>query len=279
MKPGSVVISGASTGIGAATASLLAAKGFTTYAGVRNAADALRIAALGENVRPIMLDVTSQASINDAVGEVRAGSAGLFGIVSNAGIAIGGALEHTPIDELRRQFEVNVFGAIGLVQSFLPLLSDETGRIVLVGSISGRLATPYLGPYSASKFALRALAEALRVELAPSRIVVSLIEPGSVKTPIWRKGRETRDAMTARLAGSTRPHYRVALERMLALTETEERDGMPAEVVAQAIAHALTARKPRSHYLLGGSARMGSIVALLPAGLRDRAMRVATRVP
>jgi NAD(P)-dependent dehydrogenase (short-subunit alcohol dehydrogenase family) len=278
MMRGAVLVSGASTGIGAATASLLAREGFVTFAGFRSTADENRVAELGTNVRPIVLDVTLQPSIQDAVRIVRTSGIPLTGMVSNAGIAIGGPLEHLPVEELRRQFEVNVFGSFALVQALLPLLAGG-GRIVLVGSISGRLATPYIGAYSASKFALRALADALRVELAPAHIKVSLIEPGSVKTPIWRKGREAADEMAAQIGETTRPHYRLALDRMLRLTQAEERDGMPADVVASAILHALTAPKPRANYVLGTRARIGSLFALLPAALRDGMLRRSMQIP
>jgi NAD(P)-dependent dehydrogenase (short-subunit alcohol dehydrogenase family) len=279
MTRGAVLVSGASTGIGAATTALLARNGFATFAGVRKPEDQPRTAALGSGVRPLALDVTVQSSIDDARRAVRESGVALTGIVSNAGIAIGGPLEHLPLEELRRQFEVNVFGSLAIVQAFLPLLAEGSGRIVLVGSISGRLATPYIGAYSASKFALRAMADALRVELAPSRISVSLIEPGSVRTPIWRKGRETAGEMAGRLGNTTRPHYRVALERILAIAQSEERDGMPAAVVAAAILHALTARRPRANYVLGKRAQLRGIFAVFPAALRDRAMRRSMRIP
>jgi NAD(P)-dependent dehydrogenase (short-subunit alcohol dehydrogenase family) len=226
-----------------------------------------------------MLDVTQADSLAGAAQTVRDSGIELHGIVSKAGIALGGPLEHVPIDELRRQFEVNVFGAIALAQIFIPLLAQGDGRIVFVGSISGRLATPYIGPYSASKFALRALADAMRLELAPAGIAVSLIEPGSVKTPIWGKGRAEAGQIAARLGASARPHYRTALERILSITESAERDGMPVEVVSSAIEHALTARRPRAQYVLGTPARMGSVVAALPAALRDRAVRKSMHIP
>jgi NAD(P)-dependent dehydrogenase (short-subunit alcohol dehydrogenase family) len=274
-----IIVSGASTGIGQATVALLARRGYVAFAGVRNESDAARLRAAHENIRPLFLDVTDESSIARAAGDVEASGIPLLGVVSNAGIALGGPLERLPIAELRRQFEVNVFGSLALVQTALPLLGEGSGRIVLVGSISGRLATPYVGAYSASKFALRAMADALRIELSPSRIAVSLIEPGSVKTPIWKKGRETAAEMATRLENTIRPHYRVALERMLAIAKSQERDGMPVEVVATAILHALTAAKPRANYLLGARARMGGLFALLPAAVRDRAVRKSMRIP
>jgi NAD(P)-dependent dehydrogenase (short-subunit alcohol dehydrogenase family) len=276
---GAVLVSGASTGIGAATIELLSRNGITAFAGVRNASDAARLAALHPNIRPVSLDVTSAASIANAVREVAACRLPFLGVVSNAGIAVAGPLETLPIDELRHQFEVNVFGALALVQAALPLLPEHRGRVVFVGSISGRLATPYIGPYSASKFALRSISDCLRVELAPAGIRVSLIEPGSVKTPIWQKGRDGRDKMLANLGQRPRPHYVRALETVVETTESEERGGMSVDVVAEAILHALTDAKPRPTYLLGTPARMGSIIAALPAALRTRIVRSAMRLP
>lgn len=274
-----IVISGASTGIGAASAALLAEKGFVVFAGVRTESDAQRLAALSSNVRPVMLDVTKRDSLEGAAKLVRESGITLHGVVSNAGIAVGGPLEHVSADDMRRQFEVNVYGALAVVQTFLPFLSENDGRIVFVGSMSGRLATPYIGPYSASKFAVRGLADAMRLELAPTGIAVSLIEPGSVKTPIWGKGRTEAGQIAQRLDSNARAHYRKAMERIVSITESEELDGMPVEVVSSAIAHALTDRRPRAQYVLGTPARMGSVIAALPAALRDKAVRRSMRLP
>lgn len=276
---GGVVVSGASSGIGAATVALLARKGYTAFAGVRNDADAEQARATHPNVRPIVLDVTDRGSIDRGIAACRDFGVPLIGVVANAGIAIGGALEHMPIDWLRRQFEVNVFGALALVQAVLPHLPPQRGRIVLVGSISGRLAVPYIGPYSASKFALRALADALRVELAPAGIFVTLVEPGSSKTPIWRKGRDARQAILATLEGTPRAHYHAAVDAVMTQTESEEQTGMPPEVVAQAIVRAIASPRPRAQQILGTPARLGSILALLPPRWRDRAMRASMRLP
>lgn len=273
-----IIVSGASTGIGEATVVLLARSGYVAFAGVRNESDAARLRASHENIRPLFLDVTDDASIARAVSEIEASGTPLLGVVSNAGIALGGPLERLPIAELRRQFEVNVFGAIALVQAVLPRLPAQRGRIVFIGSIAGRLAVPYVAPYSASKFALRALADALRNELAPDGIAVSLIEPGSVQTPIWRKGRESRDRLAALLGSDARPHYYRALEAVLRQTEVEERAGIPPERVARVILEALSARRPRENYLVG-SAKAGSVVAMLPPRLRDRVLRASQRHP
>jgi short-subunit dehydrogenase len=188
-------------------------------------------------------------------------------------------LEFLPVDELRRQFEINVFGAVAVSQAFLPQLRLSRGRLVFVGSISGRLAIPFIAPYSASKFALRALTDALRVELRPAGIAVVLLEPSSVKTPIWQKGRDSREARVALLPAKAMEYYAPQVEAVFATTEHEERIAMPVERVSEAILHALTAPKPRRRYLLGSGARSGSIVALLPAALRERAMRASMGLP
>jgi NAD(P)-dependent dehydrogenase (short-subunit alcohol dehydrogenase family) len=239
---------------------------------VRNEEDADRLRTIGAKIKPVLLDVTDDASIRAALCEVASDDAPLVGVVANAGIALGGPLEYFPVEELRRQFEVNVFGAMALVQAALPQLPSPNGRVVFVGSISGRIAMPYAAPYSASKFALRAIADALRLELAPAGISVSLIEPGAVNTPIWRKGRESRDGIAAMLGSDARPHYYRVLERIVEGTKTQERVGIPAERVAEAILHALTAARPRRSYLLG-SAMGGSIIALLPAAMRESILR------
>jgi NAD(P)-dependent dehydrogenase (short-subunit alcohol dehydrogenase family) len=266
----SVVVTGASSGIGEAAALDLAQRGYVVYAGVRGDADARRIAAAHANLRAVRLDVTDANAIAAAVQTVESGGVQLLGIVNNAGIAVAGPLEFLPLDDLRRQFEVNVFGALAVTQAFLPLLRARgSGRVVFVGSISGRLTPPLLGPYSSSKHALRAAANALRYELAPARIRVALIEPGSVKTPIWAKGRAASDEMLARLPAAAEAPYGASLRNLVTVTEVEERNGMPVGVVVDAIRHALLDPKPKASYLLGFPARAGAIVGAIPA-LRDR---------
>jgi len=266
----SIVVTGASSGIGEAAALDLARRGYLVYAGVRGDDDARRIAAAHANLRAVRLDVTDPAAIAAAVQTVASGGVPLLGIVNNAGIAVAGPLEFLPLEDLRRQFEVNFFGALAVTQAFLPLLRARgRGRVVFVGSISGRLTPPLLGPYSASKHALRAAANALRMELAPAGIRVALIEPGSVKTPIWAKGRAASDAMLARLPAAAEAPYGPSLRNLVGVTESEERNGMPAGVVVDAIRHALVDPRPKASYLLGFPARAGAIVGAIPP-LRDR---------
>jgi len=272
-----VVVSGASTGIGEATAVLLARSGYVAFAGVRNADDAARLRAEHANVRPVFLEVTDEASIAQAMREIASSGAELFGVVSNAGIARGGPLEHIPIPALRKLLDVNVVGALALAQAALPRLPSPGGRVVFVGSIAGRLAMPYNAAYSASKFALRAIADGLRLELGPAGIAVSLIEAPSVDTPIWRKGVESRERVTAALGEGARPHYRPALENLLRFVQSQQGAGLPAERVAHAILHALTAPRPKARYVLG-SAHGLNVLALLPLRLRDRIVRATQRL-
>ncbi len=273
--PRGVVVSGASTGIGQATAVLLARSGYVAFAGVRKEADAARLRTEHSNIRPVFLEVTDDASIAQTMREIGSSGIELIGAVSNAGIAEGGALEHIPVSALRRLFDVNVVGALALVQAALPRLPSPGGRVVFVGSIAGRLAMPYNAAYSASKFALRALADGLRLELAPAGIAVSLIEAPSVDTPIWRKGVESRERVLAAMGDGTRPHYRSALDNLLRFVQSQQGAGMPAERVAQAIVHALTAPRPKARYVLGAAHGL-NVLALLPLRLRDR---VVQRLP
>ena len=270
MKRAAVLITGASTGIGLASAELLARQGFLTFAGIRDDAAARRLAALHDNIRPVRLDVTDTVTIEAAAREVAASGEPLRAVVNNAGIAVAGPLEFVAVDDLRRQFEVNVFGAIAVAQAFLPQLREHRGRLIFVGSVSGRFAVPYLAPYSASKFALRAVADAMRVELSRAAVSVSLIEPGSVKTPIWKKGRDGKDDLIRRLGPRAMRHYAREIDALMELTVDQERGAISVEHVARAIAHAVSAPRPRAYYPLGPGSRLAGIVTLLPAGARDR---------
>jgi NAD(P)-dependent dehydrogenase (short-subunit alcohol dehydrogenase family) len=265
-----VVITGASSGIGAATAYLLARNGFIVFAGVRKATDAALLVARHHHIRPVHLDVADSATIEAAAQKVAADSLVLRGLVNNAGIAIGGPLEFLPVDRLRKQLEVNVIGAVAVSQAFLPQLRAHRGRLVFVGSVSGRFAAPFVAPYSASKFALRAIADAFRIELAPSGIRVALIEPGNVNTPIWRKARDSRERLLELLGPEARELYRYELDAVFRGMDQNERTGMRAETVSRAIHHALVARRPKTHYPLGAGAHLAGVIGLLPAFIQDR---------
>ena len=270
-----VLITGASTGIGEATALRLARSGWQVFAGVRKEADgeALERAAVG-SLTALYLDVTDQGSIDGAVKgiEDQIGAAGLHGLVNNAGITVQGVLEYLSLDDLRRQFDVNVTGQVAVTQAFLPAIRRAPGRIVFMSSIAGRAPSlPFVGPYAASKKAIEAIADSLRIELLPWRIEVSLVEPGSIATPIWDKGDETFDDIVGSMPAEGRERYGNAMDKARKLaTETGKR-GIPADEVAKRVEHALTAKKPRTRYLVGKDAKARAIVENpLPDRLRDR---------
>ena len=264
-----VVVTGASSGIGLASALRLASAGWRVYGGVRTdeAADALR----EQGVEPLVLDVTDPDQIATAAAAV---GSELHGLVDNAGIAIAAPLELVPLDELRRQLEVNVVGQVAVLQAFIPALRAGRGRVVLMGSVGGRSALPFLGPYAASKHALEAFADVLRIELAPWDMTVSIIEPASVKTAIWTKGAEQADAMRDGLAADAAELYaaRIARFRDVAL---KRGPGIDADVVARAVEHALTASRPKARYLVGRDAHLRAWIERLPTRLRDRVLTKA----
>jgi len=273
----SVVVTGASTGIGEACALRLDRRGFRVFAGVRREVDggALKQKASGR-LTPILLDVTDASSIKSAAAAVAASldEEGLSGLVNNAGIAIAGPLEFLPIDELRRQFEVNVIGQIAVTQAFLPLLRKGHGRIVNMGSIAGKSALPFTGPYCASKFALEALTDSLRMELLPWNIPVSIIEPAYVTTPIWQKSLQGGERVAAMLPPRAHELYGHAIASMRNIVsnirKTALNSDVPADVVARVVEHALTAKKPRTRYLVGTAALLRVLLGILPDRTRDR---------
>ena len=241
-----VLVTGASSGIGRAAALVLSRRGFTVYAGTRSALDY-------DGVTPIELDVTEDVS---HLRELE-----LDGVVNNAGIAVIGPLEYLPLDELRRQLEVNTVGQLAVIQACLPALRRSRGRIVNVSSISGRVALPLYGPYAASKFALEALSDSLRRELRGA-VGVSLIEPGAVRTPIWERTLEVTELHVGL--------RRQLGERLRAMAQEAPTTGMPVDVVVGAIHHALTARRPRTRYVLGRDARVTAALArVLPGRALD----------
>jgi len=262
----SVVVTGASSGIGLASALRLANAGWRVYGGARTeeAAAALR----ERGFEPLLLDVTDAGQIAAAATAV---GSELHGIVDNAGIAIAAPLELVPLEELRRQLEVNVVGQVAVLQAFLPALRAGRGRVVLMGSVGGRSALPFLGPYAASKHALEAFADVLRIELAPWGMTVSIVEPASVKTAIWTKGAEQADAMREGLAADAAELYaaRIAKFREVAL---KRGPGIDADVVARAVEHALTASRPKARYLVGRDAHLRAWIERLPTRLRDRVL-------
>ncbi len=257
MADRSVLVTGASSGIGAACAERLARAGWRVFAGVRSAG------AAPAGTTEVLLDVTDGDAIARAVEVV---GERLDGLVDNAGIAVAAPLEHLPLDELRRQLEVNVVGQLAVTQAFLPAVRAARGRVVLIGSIAGTSALPFLGPYAISKFGLEALADSLRVELAPDGIAVSIVRPGTIATPIWTKPQPVADTLSPE--GLERYGSRLAAMRSFAAARAAK--AAPVDSVARAVEHALTAQRPRTRYLVGRDARIRALVERLPDRLRDR---------
>jgi NAD(P)-dependent dehydrogenase (short-subunit alcohol dehydrogenase family) len=275
------LITGASTGIGRATTLRLAGAGWTVLAGVRDAAagGSLVQDAQAGRVIPLSLDVTDAAQIAQAKARVEEETAagGLDALVNNAGIGIGGPLELVAQEDLRRQFDVNVFAQVAVTQALLPALRRAHGRIVFVSSIGGRVAMAFTAPYAASKHAIEAFGDALRVELRTSNVRVALIEPGSVATPIWDKSRAESDKVSVppelqREYG----HVPAAMDKVL--TDTARR-GVPPEQVAETIQRALTARRMKARYVVGRDAKAMLVARrLLPDHVFDALARRALGV-
>jgi NAD(P)-dependent dehydrogenase (short-subunit alcohol dehydrogenase family) len=261
---GAVVVTGASTGIGEACALHLAELGFHVRAGVRREEDAQRLRDAG--LEPLMMDVTDQDSIRAAAAQLD--GAPLAGLVNNAGVAVAGPLEFIPIDELRRQLDVNVVGQVAVTQAFLPAVRRARGRIVNIGSIGGRVALPMLSPYAASKFAMEGITDALRRELRPWDIHVAIIEPGAIATPIWSKSREANEELAKQAPPEAELLYGKLIERIRSESEKAAERGLPPRKVADAVAHALTASRPRTRYLVGGEAKLRARLSVI---LPDRA--------
>jgi NAD(P)-dependent dehydrogenase (short-subunit alcohol dehydrogenase family) len=247
----SVVVTGVSTGIGRATATLLAAKGFRVFGSVRKAQDGAALKqTLGTAFEPLIFDVTDEAAVAAAAQAVRAKLSGetLAGLVNNAGIAVAGPFSHLPVAEFRKQLEVNLVGPMLVTQAFLPLLGTDPslqgpkGRIVNISSVGGKIGAPFLGPYVVSKFGIEGFSESLRRELMHYGIDVIMVAPGHVATPIWDKAEEM----------DVRPYEQLsiapAMTRFRDAFIAEGKRGYPPERVAGVILKALTAAKPKARY-------------------------------
>ena len=268
----SVLITGASTGIGEACALWLDRIGFQVFAGVRRDEDADRLAKQSsESLKPIKLDVTNQEQITAAVETITKEADGaLAGLVNNAGVVIAGPLEFIPVDDIRRQLEINVVGQIALIQATLPQLRSGNGRIVNVGSVAGRFSAPFMGPYSASKYSMEAITDALRMELKPWGIHVAVVEPGNIATPIWRKSIEEGKARRQELPPEAEALYGKEMDMMIDFAEVQGRRGVPPDRVAKVVAHALTSPKPKTRYLVGNDAFAQAWLArLFPDRFKD----------
>jgi len=263
----SVVITGTSSGIGRASASRLAKAGFRVFAGVRKEADARSLHAEHPAIEPIAIDITDAASIASAKTQLEAMLDGLDGLVNNAGIGLMAPMEHVPLDELRRQFEVNVIGQVAVTQALLPLIRRARGRIVNMGSVVGHITMPFGGVLCGCKTAFGAINDALRLELRPFGIHVSVIEPGSISTPAVDKTLGDIERAIAALPPEGQIHYAGMLRAFNRRAYERAHNGSSPDVVAGAVHHALTARRPRIRYPVGRDARL---LVTLPRLLPDR---------
>jgi NAD(P)-dependent dehydrogenase (short-subunit alcohol dehydrogenase family) len=269
----SVVITGASTGIGWASAKVLIAKGFHVFGSVRKQADADRLQAeFGEAFTPLIFDVTDEAAVAAGAKQVETALAGqtLAGLVNNAGVAFAGPLLHLPVEEFRQQLEVNLTGVVIATQAFAALLGAESpvrkdpGRIVNISSVGGKNANPFMGPYCTTKFGLEGLSESLRRELMPFGVDVVIVAPGAVATPIWDKADSvdvTRYANTV---------YAPALARMKAFMLSLGQSGLPPETIGEAVHTALTAPSPKTRYVVSPDPFQVFMTGVLPKRTLDR---------
>jgi NAD(P)-dependent dehydrogenase (short-subunit alcohol dehydrogenase family) len=278
----SVLITGASTGIGRASALRMDAEGWRVFASVRKEEDAAGLRDVAsERLVPLMLDVTDSEQVASVAGRLAdaVGDHGLDGLVNNAGIAVMSPLETIPLEDLRRQLEVNLISQVAVTQAMLPLIRKARGRVVFLSSIGGRMALPFGAPYHASKYGIEAVVDCLRQELRPWKIDVVAIEPGSIDTPIWERGEEIADQLAERAPATQETLYGERIERFRgAVRRTAER-GIAPEKVAGAVQHALGSRRPRTRYLVGADARGQALLSrLLPDRVMDRIVARVMRI-
>jgi short-subunit dehydrogenase len=278
-----VVITGASTGIGAACALHLDRLGFAVFAGVRKSEDGVALQKAGSHrLVPLELDVTDLTTIQKSHAVVLEATKdrGLFGLINNAGIAVVGPLEAVPISDLRQQLEVNVIGQVAVTQAFLPLVRQARGRIVNMGSIAGLSTMPLMGPYSASKFALEAITDALRLEVQQWGIHVAIVEPGAIATPIWNKSTIEAAEREAAIETDLRNLYKPVVAAVRKVVGEASKRAISPGTVAKAVEDALTASTPKTRYLVGTDAKFRALmVKLLPDRLSDRLLTWILKLP
>lgn len=272
MPARTVLITGTSTGIGAACVARLAKAGWKVYAGVRKDDDGERlVAATTGDITPVILDVTNREHIDQVLAQIGTEVGSLNGLVNNAGIAVGGPTEVLTDEEWRWQMDVNFFSLVTLTREAMSLVDKADGRFVHIGSIAGRVAAAGLGPYAASKHAVSAFNWALREELARNtKMRSSVVEPGEIKTAIWEKAQDTYASNEARLAGPLRERYGFMLDAQRAFFEHGKTKGIDPDRVAKAVEHALTSARPKARYLVGPDAKFVGILTKLPDGLREK---------
>jgi len=263
----SILITGASTGIGRACALHLDKQGFKIYAGVRNLDDFDHLLQAGsENMQPVILDVCKEKDVEEAL-KIISNDNSLFGLINNAGIGISGLIEATPVAELKRIFEVNFIGLHRVTQAFLPMIRKSKGRIINIGSSSSFMSGPALGPYSASKFALRSYNDALRIEMKTFGVSVSLVAPGPIESAIWEKAIKYKEEIRKKISPELLKEYDLFVKAGDNLFNQIK--PIPAIHVVNAVHHALTAKKPKYVYLVGKNAIMARIFSNFPKKWSD----------
>ena len=266
------VVTGASSGIGLATARELASRGFHVLAGVRKQQDAERLAA--ENVEPVIVDITDEGQVAALAARVARDPRGrrLGVLVNNAGVPLNAPAETIPMDEWRRHFDVNFFGHVAVARALLPaLIAGGDGRLVNVSSVGGRVAFPTFGAYAAAKFALEGFSDALRREVGRLGVKVIVIEPGNVATPIWSKTMATMHGVAANMTPDQHARYDDLVAAVRNQAEERRSGGIQPLGVAEAIADAIEARRPRARYRVGRDAKLGAVMSgLLSDHMFDR---------
>lgn len=271
-----IVVTGASTGMGAATVRELAARGHHVLAGVRREADGEELASA--RIRPVILDITVPDQIADLASLVEADGRPLRALINNAGIAVNAPVEVLPMAEWRRQFDVNFFGHIEVTRALLPALLRSRGRVVMMSSLGGRVAQPTYGAYSGSKFALEAVSDALRREVAPHGVTVAIVEPGAVRTEMVGRGGVTARQLAGGMTPDQERRYGGLMHAILAQSEGFLRTGRDASQAARVIAAAATDARPRTRYTIGRDAAVLTRLArILPDRLLDRVLAAALR--
>jgi NAD(P)-dependent dehydrogenase (short-subunit alcohol dehydrogenase family) len=273
----SVLVTGASRGIGNSIATHLAANGWDVFAGVRSEQDAAKVKSASPRITPVILDVTNSehiAALDESLPER------LDAVVNNAGVVVSGPMEAIAPTELRRQLEVNVVGQLAVTQAVLPRLRRFHGRIVFVSSLNGRVSFPLLGAYCASKFALEAAADALRMELKPWDIPVVIVEPAQTETDMWRTADTSVEEMAAAMTAETRQLYQRHLPGLRKSIARSRKMAVPPANVARVVEEALTARRPRARYVVGVRPKLLLAFATeLPTPVRDRLLRAFSGQP
>lgn len=261
-----------STGIGEACTLHLANLGHRVFAAVRKEADAERLRRQNVNITPLLFDVRDEGAVRAAADLVSrdVGPSGIQGLVNNAGVAVAAPLEYLPVDDLRLQLEINVVGQIAVTQAFLPLLRQGKGRIAFISSISGLMANPMVGAYSASKHAIEALADALRMELAEWGIEVVVVEPGQIATPIWETSAKAAEVRQRRMPPEAKTRYGWMMRGARVRAAEGATLGTDPREVATTVAKALLSAKPKTRYVVGRDGRLVRMLAVLPDRLRDR---------